>query len=193
MFSIPDAQAVADLEGGITYLKRLPTRMGKLGPSGSVRAEVHPYLSLQECQSGCGNRSAGGFIIQEEQTPQRPVSPIAMIPTLACPLLALFGEEDRTRRRLMPRGCRKNSTSTARPTNCGCIARPAMPSSPTTGPVTGLQQRRICGIGSCCSMRNTSRPSSSFPGVMGGRAALGNSPAAAYTRRPAPRLIAPWG
>src|SRR2546422_727816 len=26
--------------------------------------------------------------------PQRPVSPIDMIPTLSCPLLALFGEED---------------------------------------------------------------------------------------------------
>ena len=32
--------------------------------------------------------------IQEQHTPQRPVSPIDMVPTLACPLLALFGEED---------------------------------------------------------------------------------------------------
>ena len=38
--------------------------------------------------------SAGGFIIEEEQTPARPVSPIDMISTLSCPLLALFGEED---------------------------------------------------------------------------------------------------
>ena len=38
--------------------------------------------------------SAGGFIIQDEHTPQRPVSPIDMISTLSCPLMGLFGEED---------------------------------------------------------------------------------------------------
>jgi carboxymethylenebutenolidase len=38
--------------------------------------------------------SAGGFVIQDEHTPQRPVSPIDMLSSLSCPLMALFGEED---------------------------------------------------------------------------------------------------
>jgi dienelactone hydrolase len=34
MFSVPDAQAVADLEGAIAYLKRLPDANGKVGAIG---------------------------------------------------------------------------------------------------------------------------------------------------------------
>ena len=35
MFSVPDAQAVADLEGAITYLKGLPEANGKVGAIGT--------------------------------------------------------------------------------------------------------------------------------------------------------------
>ena len=55
------------------------------------------YTLILACQStnlDAAVDSAGGFIIQDQHTPQRPVSPIDMVPTLACPLLALFGEED---------------------------------------------------------------------------------------------------
>src|SRR5262245_31733103 len=38
--------------------------------------------------------SAGGFIIQDQHTPQRPVLPLDMMPSLSCLLLALCGEED---------------------------------------------------------------------------------------------------
>jgi carboxymethylenebutenolidase len=95
MFSVPDAQAVADLEGGITYLKRLPDSNGKVGAIGFCSGGR--YTLILACKSAnldAAVDSAGGFIIQDEHTPQRPVSPIAMIPTLSCPLLALFGEED---------------------------------------------------------------------------------------------------
>ena len=37
--------------------------------------------------------SAGGFIIQDDHTPQRPVSPIDMVANLSCPLMATFGED----------------------------------------------------------------------------------------------------
>ena len=95
MFSVPDAQAVADLEGAITYLKRLPDSNGKVGAIGFCSGGR--YTLILACKStnlDAAVDSAGGFIIQDQHTPQRPVSPIDMIPTLSCPLLALFGEED---------------------------------------------------------------------------------------------------
>ncbi len=95
MFSVPDAQAVADLEGAITYLKGLPDANGKVGAIGFCSGGRYTFVL------GCKSRnldaavdSAGGFIIQDQHTPQRPVSPIDMTATLGCPLLGLFGEED---------------------------------------------------------------------------------------------------
>jgi carboxymethylenebutenolidase len=95
MFSVPDTQAVADLEGAITHLKGLADSNGKAGAIGFCSGGRYTLIL------GCKSRnldaavdSAGGFIIQDQLTPQRPVSPIDMIPTLSCPLLGLFGEED---------------------------------------------------------------------------------------------------
>jgi carboxymethylenebutenolidase len=95
MFSVPDSQAVADLEGGITYLKRQSDSNGKVGAIGFCSGGR--YTLILACKSSnldAAVDSAGGFIIQDQHTPQRPVSPIDMIPTLSCPLLGLFGEED---------------------------------------------------------------------------------------------------
>ena len=95
MFAVPDTQAVADLEGAITYIKRLPDSNGKVGAIGFCSGGR--YTLILGCKStnvDAAVDSAGGFILQDQQTPQRPVSPIDMIPTLSCPLLGLFGEED---------------------------------------------------------------------------------------------------
>ena len=95
MFSMPDAQAVADLEGAMAYLKRLPDSHGKVGAIGFCSGGRDTLiLACKSPNLHAAVDSAGGFIIQDQHTPQRPVSPIDMIPTLSCPLLALFGEED---------------------------------------------------------------------------------------------------
>jgi carboxymethylenebutenolidase len=95
MFSVPDTQAVADLEGAITYLKRAPESNGKVGAIGFCSGGRYTFiLGCKSPNLDAAVDSAGGFIIQEQLTPQRPVSPIDMIPTLSCPLLGLFGEED---------------------------------------------------------------------------------------------------
>lgn len=95
MFSVPDAQAVADLEGAITYLKGLPDANGKVGAIGFCSGGRYTFiLACKSRNLDAAIDSAGGFIIQDQHTPQRPVSPIDMTPTLGCPLLALFGEED---------------------------------------------------------------------------------------------------
>ena len=95
MFSVPDTQAVADLEGAIAFLKGQPDSNGKVGAIGFCSGGR--YTLMLGCKStnlDAAVDSAGGFIIQDEHTPQRPVSPIDVVPTLSCPLLALFGEED---------------------------------------------------------------------------------------------------
>src|SRR5262249_15259323 len=95
MFSVPDTQAVADLEGAITYLKSQGDSNGKVGAIGFCSAGSSTLiLGCQSKKLDAAVDSAGGFIIQDQHPPQRPVSPIDMVPPLSCPLLALFGEED---------------------------------------------------------------------------------------------------
>ncbi|MGQ4810093.1 Carboxymethylenebutenolidase [Candidatus Entotheonellaceae bacterium PAL068K] len=95
MFSVPDTQAVVDLDGAAVYLKGQSDSNGKVGVIGFCSGGR--YALIIGCKSSnvdaCVD-SAGGFIIQDEHTTQRPVSPIDMVPTLNCPLLGLFGEED---------------------------------------------------------------------------------------------------
>jgi carboxymethylenebutenolidase len=95
MFSVPDSQAMADLDAAALYIKGQSDSNGKVGAIGFCSGGRYTLMF------GCTSKnldaavdSAGGFIIQDEHTPQRPVSPIDMVKDLSCPLLALFGEED---------------------------------------------------------------------------------------------------
>ncbi|MGE0821191.1 MAG: dienelactone hydrolase family protein [Candidatus Binatia bacterium] len=95
MFSVPDSQAMGDLDAAAVYLKSRADVNGKVGAIGFCSGGRYALMF------GCTSKnvdatvdSAGGFIIQDEHTPQRLVSPIAMIASLSCPLLGLFGEED---------------------------------------------------------------------------------------------------
>lgn len=95
MFSVPDSQAMADLDGAISFLKGQSDSNGKVGAIGFCSGGR--YTLMLGCNStnlDAAVDSAGGFIIQDEHTEQRPVSPIDMVPNLSCPLLGLFGEED---------------------------------------------------------------------------------------------------
>ncbi len=95
MFSVPDAQAMADLDRAALHLKGQSDSNGKVGAIGFCSGGR--YTLMIGCNSSnvdaCVD-SAGGFIIQDDHTEQRPVSPIDMVPNLGCPLMALFGEED---------------------------------------------------------------------------------------------------
>lgn len=95
MFSVPDSQAMADLDSAALYLKGQSDSNGKVGVIGFCSGGR--YTLMVGCTSSnvdaCVD-SAGGFIIQDEHTEQRPVSPIDLVQHLNCPLLALFGEED---------------------------------------------------------------------------------------------------
>lgn len=95
MFSVPDAQAMADLNGAIAYLKGQADSNGKVGAIGFCSGGRYAFmLACNSHNLDAAVKSAGGFLIHAEHTAQRPISPIDMIPNMSCPLLGLFGEED---------------------------------------------------------------------------------------------------
>jgi carboxymethylenebutenolidase len=95
LFASPDARAVGDLDGAAVYLKGQAHCSGKVGMIGFCSGGR--YTLITACKSSnidAAVDSAGGFIIEDEHSEPRPVSPIDMISTLSCPLMATFGEED---------------------------------------------------------------------------------------------------
>ncbi|MQF82697.1 dienelactone hydrolase family protein [SAR202 cluster bacterium AD-802-E10_MRT_200m] len=95
MMSLPDVQAIADLEGATRYLNGLSSTSNKIGVIGFCSGGRQSLMFA--CNSTNINAAVdcyGGFIIQSEPTKARPVAPISMVENLNCPLLGLFGEED---------------------------------------------------------------------------------------------------
>jgi len=95
MFGAPDSQVLADLEGAALFLKSQTNSNSKVGIIGFCSGGRYTLMAAGKSSNfDAAVDSAGGYIIQDEHTPQRPVSPIDMVSTLACPLLVLLGEED---------------------------------------------------------------------------------------------------
>jgi carboxymethylenebutenolidase len=95
LFSVPDSQTMADLEGAATFLKSHSNANNKVGIIGFCSGGR--YTLMFACTSSNVNAavdSAGGHIIPDETTEARPVGVIDMIANLSCPLLGIFGEED---------------------------------------------------------------------------------------------------
>ena len=95
---VPDAQVIGDAEGATKWLRAQPWLSGKLGAFGTCSGGRHTVLFA------CHTRSIdaacdlwGGRVVMgpEELTPKQPVAPIEFTKNLGCPLLGLFGNEDR--------------------------------------------------------------------------------------------------
>jgi len=95
---VPDSQVIGDTEGAVSWLRAQPYHNGKVGVIGSCSGGRHAYLYA------CHTRSIdavvdlwGGRVVmsKEELTPSQPVAPIEFTKNLACPLLGLFGREDK--------------------------------------------------------------------------------------------------
>jgi carboxymethylenebutenolidase len=96
---VPDDQAVGDIEGAMQTLRALPYLNGKVGVFGTCSGGRHAFLAA------CRVRELdavvdcwGGRVVMTPQdlTPRQPVAPIDYVQDLACPLLGLFGEEDKS-------------------------------------------------------------------------------------------------
>jgi carboxymethylenebutenolidase len=96
---VPDDQAVGDIAGAMQYLRSLPYLNGKVGVFGTCSGGRHAYLAA--CRVAGFDAIVdcwGGRVVmtKEQLSPNSPVASIDYTPDLSCPVLGLFGEEDRS-------------------------------------------------------------------------------------------------
>jgi carboxymethylenebutenolidase len=99
MGGVSDEQAMGDIAGGVRFLGAQPGANGKVGCIGFCSGGRHAYLAAA-LVPGLGAAIdcwGGGVIVTDPAhlSPQRPVAPIDYTPSIACPLLGIFGNEDR--------------------------------------------------------------------------------------------------
>jgi carboxymethylenebutenolidase len=96
---VADEQVMADLVGARQYLRSLPYVSGKVGIFGTCSGGRHAYLTACRAPGFAAVVDCwGGRVVMaaEELTPKQPVAPIEYTKELSCPLLGLFGAEDRS-------------------------------------------------------------------------------------------------
>ena len=95
---VPDAQAIGDTEGAVTWLRAQPYLNGKVGVLGTCSGGRQTFLFACHTKSvDAAVELWGGRVVmsKEELTPKQPTAPIEFTKNLSCPLLGLFGNEDR--------------------------------------------------------------------------------------------------
>ncbi|MEZ0304649.1 MAG: dienelactone hydrolase family protein, partial [Hyphomicrobiaceae bacterium] len=95
---VPDAQVIGDTEAAVKWMRAQPGLNGKVGLFGSCSGGRHAFLyacnkkDVDACVELWGGRVVMG---KEELNAKTPVSPIELTKDLSCPLLGIFGNEDR--------------------------------------------------------------------------------------------------
>ena len=95
----PDDQVMGDVQGALQTLLSLPYANGKVGVFGTCSGGRHAYLAACRIKGFAAAVDCwGGRVVMGEAdlTPSQPVSPLAYTAALGCPLLGLFGQEDRS-------------------------------------------------------------------------------------------------
>jgi carboxymethylenebutenolidase len=95
---VPDDQVVADTEATVAWLRAQPFHNGKVGVIGSCSGGRHAFLFACKTKSiDAVVELWGGRVVmsKEELTPKQPVAPIEFTKDLSCPLLGLFGKDDK--------------------------------------------------------------------------------------------------
>ena len=95
---IPDAQMVGDTAAAVKWMRAQKNHNGKVGIFGSCSGGRQTFLFA--CHTKSIDAAAdlwGGRVVmsKEELTPKQPTPPIEFTRNLSCPLLGLFGNEDR--------------------------------------------------------------------------------------------------
>ena len=93
---VADAQVVGDTEAAVQWLKVQPYLNGKVGVIGSCSG------GRQTFYYACHTKSVdavvelwGGRVVMDDVSEKQPVAPIEFTKSLSCPLLGIFGNEDR--------------------------------------------------------------------------------------------------
>ena len=95
-----DEQVMGDIAASATFLRAQPGSNGKVGCIGFCSGGRHAYLAACTVP-GFGavvDCWGGGVIVTDPAhlSPQRPVAPIDYTAKIACPLLGIFGNEDKS-------------------------------------------------------------------------------------------------
>ncbi len=96
---VPDSSVMGDVKGALNLLKAMPNSNGKVGVIGTCSGGRHAYLAACTVDGvdAVADLWGGGVVAnKEDATPSRPVAPIEYTPDLACPLLGLFGNDDKS-------------------------------------------------------------------------------------------------
>jgi carboxymethylenebutenolidase len=96
---VPDDQVIGDVEGAMRALRALPVHNGKIGVIGTCSGGRHTYLVACRSQGvdAAVDCWGGGVVMTADQlNAMRPVAPIDYTADLSCPLLGIFGNEDRS-------------------------------------------------------------------------------------------------
>jgi carboxymethylenebutenolidase len=96
---VTDDQVIGDVEASIEYLKALPTHNGRIGVIGFCSGGRHTLLvacNLPKIDAAVN--CWGGRVVADrpgDVSPRQPVQVLDMIKDLSCPLLGIFGNEDK--------------------------------------------------------------------------------------------------
>ncbi len=94
---VSDDQAVADIAGGMNFLRSQAYLNGKVGVFGTCSGGRHAFLAACRIQGfDAAIDCWGGRVVmsKEDLTPKQPVSPLEYTSSLSCPLLGIFGNDD---------------------------------------------------------------------------------------------------
>lgn len=95
---VPDAQVIGDTEAAVKWMRAQPGHNGKVGLIGSCSGGRHAFLyacnkqDIDACVELWGGRVVMG---PDELNDKTPAAPIEFTKGLSCPLLGIFGNEDR--------------------------------------------------------------------------------------------------
>jgi carboxymethylenebutenolidase len=95
---ISDEQAVGDLAGAMRFLRTLPYVNGKVGIFGTCSGGRHAYLTACRVPGFDAVIDCwGGRVVMtpDQLSDKFPVSPVEYTKDLSCPVLGLFGNEDK--------------------------------------------------------------------------------------------------
>ncbi|EUA11377.1 dienelactone hydrolase family protein [Mycobacterium kansasii 732] len=94
---VPDERLVGDVAGAVEHLRSLPGATGRFGVIGHCSGGRHAYLAACSLRFDAAVDCYGAFIVEDppEGIPKtmKPIRNLAA--NLSCPLLGLFGVEDR--------------------------------------------------------------------------------------------------
>ena len=99
MGGVSDEQALGDIEAGVKFLRAQPSSNGRVGCIGFCSGGRHAYLAaaLVPGLDAAVDCWGGGVIVSDSSqlSPARPVAPIDYTSRIACPILGIFGNDDR--------------------------------------------------------------------------------------------------